>query len=321
MTFLVLLLIASVLLNLLLAGSWMMSDAVTSHGVITNTLHSGAEDQEIAILPLEGVISDQTRARFEHFMDRADEDKNIKAMVIDVDSPGGEVTPSDEIYSRIVRYRSEHPTVPVAVSMRSMATSGAYYAACGAEHLVAEQTSVTGSIGVLWPRFNFHDLMQKWGVKDATIVSSGTPFKDAGSPYDASDPQREKYLQALVDHAYARFKAVVNKSRAGKLTTPIDDIANGKAYTAQEAKATGLIDEIGYLDKALAWTEAKAGLSKPTIIRYEEKVSFMDRFPFAQAQGRPRAQSLNVNGIDVQIDSETIDRLLNTRPMYLFRAR
>ena len=117
----------------------------------------------------------------------------------------------------------------------------------------------------------------------------------------------------------SRTRHAVNKSRTGKLTSPIDDIANGKAYTAKEAKDLGLIDEIGYLDKAVAWAQSKAGLSRPTIVKYDEKVSFIDRFPFAQAGGSPRAQSVTVNGMNVDVDRDFLEHLTNPRPLYLWR--
>jgi protease-4 len=317
---LVLLLIGSVVLNVVLAAAFALSDAVGSHGIVPNTLKSGAEDQEVAVIPLDGIITDSTKMQLDRFFAHVDEDKNVKALVIEIDSPGGEVTPSDEIYNRITKYRADHPGIPVAVSMRSMATSGGYYAACGAEHIVAEETTVTGSIGVLWPRFNIHDLMNKYGVKDTTIVSTGAPFKDAGSPFDTTDERQEKYLQGLVDQMFTRFKDVVETSRKGMLTAPISDIANGKAYTAEEAKKNGLIDEIGYLDKAVAWASGKAGLTKPNVVKYEEKISLVDRFPFAQSSISPKAQSVTVNGLNVNVDRQTVDRVINPRPMYLWRA-
>lgn len=317
---LVLLLIASVVLNLVLATAFAFSDTVGSHGIMPVTLTPGAEDQVVAVIPLEGVITDSTKMQMDRFFAHADEDKNVKAIVLEIDSPGGEVTPSDEIYNRITRYRADHPGIPVAVSMRSMAASGGYYAACAAEHLVAEETTVTGSIGVLWPRFNVHELMQKYGVKDTTIVSSGAPFKDAGSPFAPVNTQQDQYLQGLVDPMFARFKDVVFRSRKSKLTAPIEDIANGKAYSAQEAAKNGLVDEIGYLDKAVAWAQSKAGLTRPTVVKYEEKISLLDRFPFAQSSVAPRSQSLAINGMNVNVDRRTVEHLLNPRPLYLWRA-
>ena len=320
MAFLLVILLGSVILNVLLALG-MAASSISSHGIVDNTVVSGSQDQTVAIIPLNGIITDSTREQFDRLMAHADEEKNVKALVIEIDSPGGEVTPSDEIYDRIFKFKQEHPGVPVAGTMRSMAASGGYYAACGADYLVAEETTITGSIGVLWPKYNFADLMQKWGIKDTTIVSAGAPFKDAGSPTLPIDPKQEQYLQGLVDHAFDRFKAVVSKSRASKLTAPMDDIANGKALTAEEAKKFGLIDEIGYREKAIAWATKTAALTKPNVVKYEEKLSVLDRFPFAQAQGSPRTQGVNINGVNVNVDRQVLDRITAPRLMYLWQPR
>ncbi|HEY2588276.1 MAG TPA: signal peptide peptidase SppA [Tepidisphaeraceae bacterium] len=314
---LILMLGGSLLLNLLLGAS-IVGDSF-DHGVNSTVLTSGDANQQIAVVPIDGVITDATRAKFERFMRHVDEDKSIKALVLEIDSPGGEVTPSDEIYSRIMKFKQDHPGIPVAASMRAMATSGAYYAACGADHLVAEQTTITGSIGVLWPRYNVADLMQKWGVKDKTIVSTGTPYKAAGSPFQTSDEKTEQYLQGLVDTAFRQFKSVVGKSRRASLKPGIDEIANGKAYTAQEALANGLVDELGYLDAAVTWAATNAHLSKPTVVKYEEHVTLLDRLPFAQSQlGSFKSQGVNTNGVNVNVDRQVIDSFAHPRMQYLW---
>jgi protease-4 len=321
LTLLILMLCGSLLLNVLLGGSMLMGDAL-DHGVNQSVLTSGESSQQVAVVPIEGVITDQTREKFDRFLSLLDEQKSVKALVLEIDSPGGEVTPSDEMYARIMKFKQDHPGVPVAASMRGMAASGAYYAACGADHLVAEQTTITGSIGVLWPRYNVADLMHKYGVKDTTIISTGTPFKAAGSPLQTSDPQTEQYLQGLVDAAFKRFKSVVASSRASNLKPGIDAIANGKAYTSQEALDNGLIDQIGYLDAAVSWAATTAHLSNPNVVKYEERVTFMDKLPFMQSTvGGFKSQSVNVNGVNVNIDRQVLDSLAHPRMMYLWESR
>lgn len=311
---LLILLIGSVLLNLVLGASVVAGDAF-DHGVNEAVLKSGDSTQQIAVVPIDGVITEATRAKFDRFLQHVEEDKSIKALVLDIDSPGGEVTPSDELYSRIMQFKQDHPGVPVVASMRAMATSGAYYAACGADHLVAEQTTITGSIGVLWPRYNVADLMQKWGVKDTTIVSTGTPYKAAGSPFQTSDEKTEHYLQGLVDTAFKQFKSVVARSRGTSLKPGIDSIANGKAYTAQEALDNGLVDEIGYLGTAVAWAASNAHLSNPQVVRYEERVTWIDRLPFA---AQSQLGSFKGQGVNVNVDRQAIDSLAHPRMMYLW---
>lgn len=320
LVFLLLLLAGSVLLNVLLGGSLLMGDAL-DHGINQNVITSGDSTQQVAIVPIDGVITDETRVKFDRMMNHLDQDKTVKALVLEIDSPGGEVTPSDEMYARIMKFKQEHAGVPVAAAMRGMAASGAYYAACGADHLVAEQTTITGSIGVLWPRYNVADLMEKWGVKDTTIVSSGTPYKAAGSPFQTGNAQTEHYLQGLVDAAFARFKSVVAKSRSSNLKPGIDAIANGKAYTAKEAMDNGLIDQIGYLDAAVSWAATSAHLGNPSVIHYEERVTFMDRLPFVQSQLNGfKSQAVNVNGVNINVDRQVLDSISHPRMMYLWKA-
>jgi protease-4 len=319
---LMLLLVLSVVMNFVLGIGFAAVGALGSRGVEETTITSGSSDQQIAVIPLEGIITDSSRRNFEDVLRHLEESKTvIKGLIIDIDSPGGEVTPSDEIYEKITRIKSEHPTLPIAASIRGLGASGAYYAACGCDHIIAEQTTITGSIGVLFPNYNFAELMQKYGVKDLTIISDGAPFKDALSPTRTPDPAHDDYLKGLVNSEFSRFKAVVQQSRGSKLKPNIDDIANGKAYTATEAKANGLIDDIGYLDKAVKWVATNAHLSNPNVVRYQQKSALFDAFPFAGQQDNSRGVQLNVNGMDVQIDRKLIDALTHPRPMAIWRGR
>ena len=184
MTIIVLFLIFSVLLNLLLLASSVSGGTSNTQ----HTIQSGDAGQKIAVIPLKGIIDPNTAAQFSRFLTTAEGDKAVKAVVIEIDSPGGTVTASDEIYNRIKTFRSKK-SVPVIVSMASLATSGGYYAACGADHVVAQPTTFTGNIGVLMPRYNFSKLMEKYGVEETTIVSQGAPFKNAGSSFRPEVPE------------------------------------------------------------------------------------------------------------------------------------
>lgn len=310
---LLLLLVGSVLLNVVM-GVGILASSMDGHPVASSTLVDGSADEQVAVVPLSGIITDVTRQKFDEVMRQVGETRNLKGLILDIDSPGGEVAPSDEIYQRVMKFKAEHPTVAVASSIRGMGASGAYYAACATDHLVAEETTITGSIGVLWPSYSFYDLMQKYGVKDATIVSNGTPYKDAGSPTRQPNPDAQAYLQGLVDSEFARFKAVVQKSRGAKLKPNIDEVANGKAYAAQDAVKSGLVDEIGYLDKAVAWVAATAKLGSPNVVRFDVKTTIFDRLPFSKQQGGP-AVDVRVNGINVEVDRGVIDQLSHPRPM------
>ena len=311
LTLLLLLLAGSVLINFtLIFGS------IGGGGTIQTTFLPGNSNQRIAIIPLEGVIDPTLEARFERYANRATEDGSVKAIVILIDTPGGSVTASDEIYKRIKKLKNEKK-VPVVVAMRGMATSGGYYAACASDYIVAERSTLTGNIGVLLPHFNLSKLLDKYGVEENTIVSTGATFKNAGSMFKPQDHDDNVYFQEIADSAFTLFKAVVSDGRKGRLHGKIDDIANGKAYTAQQALDYGLIDEIddtGYLDAAIQYAAKTANLDKPLAVKYQEMPSFTDFLSSSQYIG----SRANKGGISVNVDASALDRLSSPQLMYMY---
>jgi len=161
-------------------------------------------------------------------------------------------------------------------------------------------------------RFNVAKLMDKYGVEDATITSTGATFKDAGSMFREEKPAERHYLQSLMDQAFTTFKDVVVEGRGKNLTAPINDIANGKVYTAPEALKLGLVDEVGGQDAALAWLAAKHGLTAPHLVRLEETPSLASLFGLTT--------SLKSGETRVDIAREAVDSILSPRPMYLWRG-
>lgn len=289
------------------------------------TLTSGDAHETVAVVPLEGLIMERERTRFDHLLARAENDKDVKAVVIRIDTPGGDVTASDEIYERILKFKSKKPGVPVVVSMGGMATSGGYYAACAGDHLFAQETTLTGNIGVLMPSYNISKLMEKYGVEDQTIVSTGAIYKTAGS---MTSPQSEKdraYLQGIADAMFARFKQVVVAGRGAKLNGSIDTIADGRVYLLDEALKTGLIDERGNQDDAVNYAAKQAHLSRPMVVKFQETPSIFDLFSAESRSAVSGPQGLigkhfNMNGINVNIDPETLDSLRSPRLLYLWRG-
>ena len=203
---LLVLLIGSVIVNVALAAGLVMGSAVNQKVISTGDAH-----QIIAVIPLTGVIDGTTEESFAELLDRAEKDDDVKAVVIRIDTPGGEVGASDEMYHRIEQFKQIRK-IPVIISMGSLATSGGYYVSCAGDYLFAEQTTDTGNIGVLMPGFNVSEFMNKWGIKDQTVVSTGTPYKEVGSPFAQSNPAGEAYLQNLVDGTFDRFKQVVTSA-------------------------------------------------------------------------------------------------------------
>ena len=199
--------------------------------------------------------------------------------------------------------------------MASLATSGGYYAACGADHVFAQPTTFTGNIGVLMPRYNFSKLMEKYGVEETTIVSTGATFKNAGSSFRPETPEEKAYMQQLADSAFTQFKKVVQDGRGSRLQAAIEVIANGKVYTAADAETLGLIDQIGYLQDAQAVAQSKAGLSNPTIVQYQEPPSILNLL--MSSKTRTEAPG----AVNVNVDVNLLHELMTPRPMYLWRGQ
>jgi protease-4 len=279
-------------------------------------VQAGDSTTEIAVVPLEGEISTATAEKFDRLLTRVEADGDVKAVVIRINTPGGEVTASDEIYQRIQLYKSRKQ-VPVVISMGAMATSGGYYAACAGDYLFAEHTTLTGNIGVLMPRFNLSKLAEKYGVEENTIVSTGATYKNAGSMFSPEEQKDRVYLQAIIDSAFTRFKEVVSKGRGSVLKPKIDAVADGRVYTSERALSEGLIDTVGYLEDACQYAATTAKVAKPQIVRFEEKLSFFQLFG-AESKAQhlaPFASSgVSVNGMT--IDQQTFDRFLRPRLLY-----
>jgi protease-4 len=319
MIFIILLLAVSVLVNLLLLGGSAMGEG----SVVHETVKKGSSEASIAIVPINGIIDENMSRQFDNFMNQAEKDKDIKAIIVEIDSPGGTVTASDEIYARILKYKQDKK-IPIVVSMGSLATSGGYYAACAADHIFAQQTTLTGNIGVLMPRFNVHKLMEKWGVEENTIVSEGAKYKNAGSMFSLETPEQTKYLQGIADSMFARFKDVVKQGRGAKITAAgkkMDEVADGRAFTAAEAKTLGLVDTIGYLGDAISHAQSAASLSDPRVFRYHRPPTLFEALA-ARSNVSP-AQALGgttISGVNVNVDRKVIDELLTPHVLYLWRG-
>ncbi|MFT3788380.1 MAG: signal peptide peptidase SppA [Tepidisphaeraceae bacterium] len=266
----------SLLLNVWLLAVVGFRNAATSGGTSQQTLSkSGDPSQKVAVVKFDGVITSETATRFIALLDKVDDDRDVRALVIQIDSPGGEVTASDEVYDRIIRLKTERK-LPVVVSMSSLCASGGYYFACAADRLVAQRTTLTGSIGVYFGMSDITGLAEKIGVKDRTIVADGGTYKISGSMWKPMTQDEETYFKSLVNDSLAIFKSVVTNGRGSKLTQSIDSVANGKIYTGTQALQLGLIDQIGYLDDAVALAAKDAGLNNPSAVKFEREPTLWD---------------------------------------------
>lgn len=277
----------------------------------SDVLISGDLNQKVYRIEVTGLISDETHRQFARLLRQVRDDSTTKAVIVHVDTPGGSVTPSDEIYQLIRKFRDE-TKLPVAITQGGLATSGGYYISAAGDRVFAHRTTLTGNIGVIMQRFNVANLMEKYGVQDATITSTGATFKDAGSMFRPETPAERKYLQSLMDQAFTTFKDVVVEGRGTSLKGDIADIANGKVFTAQEALALGLVDEIGGQDAALAWLGTKHGLTAPHLVKLEETPTLASLFGLTG--------SLKSGEARLDVPKEALESLISPRPMYLWRA-
>jgi protease-4 len=294
-------------------------------GLVQAQIAEGNDSEKIAVIPIHGIIDANAAAYFDRYMKTAEQDASVKAIVLDIDSPGGTISGSDQIYHRIRRFKQNKPNTPVVVSMGSLAASGGYYAACAADHLFAQRTTMTGSIGVIMPSMNFSKLMEKYGVEENSVISSGAPFKNAGSPTAPMTEQHRAYYQALCDQAFDQFKTIVKDGRKGKLTvSTVDEVANGKVYSAADALKLGLIDQEGYLEDAWKYAATAAGLSKPTVVRYQVPPTLFQQLlarggvpsPLAQQSGNGTTINVNLN-----LDPSLLEQFTAPRPLYLWRGQ
>jgi protease-4 len=227
---------------------------------------------QIASLDLEGVISDS-----KDFVDELREFGNrptVRSVVVRIDSPGGGVAASQEIFEAIRKFRAETKK-KVVVSMASVAASGGYYVACGADRIFANPGTITGSIGVIAEWYNYGDLL-RWAKMEDVVIKSGT-FKDAGSATRPLTAEERAYFQSLIDNMHAQFVSTVARSR-NMNEEAVRRLADGRVYTGQQAKNDGLVDEIGSYQDAVAAAAKMAGISgTPRIVRPSKKsLSILD---------------------------------------------
>jgi len=216
---------------------------------------------QIASLELEGIITDS-----KEFVDQLKDYGNrsgVRSVVIRINSPGGGVAASQEIYEAIRKFRSE-TNKRVVVSMGSVAASGGYYIACASDKIFANPGTITGSIGVIAEWYNYGDLL-RWAKLQDVVIKSGS-LKDAGSPTRPLTEEEKTYFQSLINGLYAQFVSAVASSRSLK-EEEVRRLADGRVYTGQEAKASRLVDEIGTFQDAIAAAARMAGISgEPKIV-------------------------------------------------------
>ncbi len=243
----------------------------------------GEGKEKVLVLPIQGVISDRPKeglirvlpGKVQEVVSHlrlAEKDKDIRAVLLKVNSPGGTATASDILY-REIRAFKERTGVAVAAVMMDVAASGGYYAVLPADVIYAHPTTVTGSVGVIFMRPKITGLMEKIGV-DVVVNKSGA-HKDMGSPFRPSTDDEEQMLQEVTEDMARRFYEAVNTHRQLS-PEALADVQTARIYVAGAAKARGLIDEIGYLPDALNAAKKMAGLPPTARVVIYRRSGFPD---------------------------------------------
>ena len=260
------------------------------------SLENNKSANKIAVISIDGIITshefDQTGNNMVDLvaaqLDQARDDKRVKAVILKMDSPGGEVLASDEIY-REIRDFQDDTKKPVICSMGSLAASGGYYISSGCRWIVANELTLTGSIGVIMHGWNYRGLMDKIGVAPMTYKSG--KYKDmlSGERAPSEIPAGEHdMVQGLINETYEKFKGVVaegrstahalNKKEGKALADNWEDYADGRVVSGKQALDLGLVDELGNFDDAVDRAQKLAHIPDSNLVEYREHYDISDLF-------------------------------------------
>ncbi|MFJ7363216.1 signal peptide peptidase SppA [Peribacillus frigoritolerans] len=271
----------------------------------------------IAVFDVEGTIQDTGEASllssttYNHraFMDKlkmAEENDDIKGIILRVNSPGGGVVESAEIHEKILDIKKVKK--PVYVSMGSMAASGGYYISAPADKIYASPETMTGSLGVIMQGYNYEKLAKKYGVEFQTIKSG--PHKDIMSPTREMTGEEREILQDMIDNSYDQFVKIIADGR-GMTEKEVREIADGRIYDGRQAKENHLIDEFGHLDDVIAAMKTDIGKEDAQVIRYTDEVGFGSLFSMG-------AQKMLGNDVETAVLTKILSSSNSPRLMYLY---
>jgi protease-4 len=235
---------------------------------------------------------------------QAEEDPAVRAVVLEVNSPGGGTTASDEMHQSILDFR-ESSGKPVVVSMQDTAASGGYYISTAADRIVANETTLTGSLGVIFQLNNFTELAEKYGYQ-REIIKSGE-FKDIANSFRELSPEDREILQSIVNESYDEFVSVIVEGR-NLPEERVREIADGRVYSGLQAREIGLVDSFGGVDEAAEISQDLAGVDEATVVRYVQPETFTDALLASFAPDKPDALQI----------AEEVGMTLEPKPYYLY---
>jgi protease-4 len=306
--------------------------------LLSKEIQAGQPDQVVAVYNISGVVDGDMTTNFETFVEMVEESDAIKAVVLRVNSPGGAVSASERMHHLVQRLSEDRPVV---ISMGSVAASGGYMLSCGADTIVAEDATITGSIGVIAGWMVFDGTMELIGATPMVIKSTDADYwKDDISPWHQPDDEQILAIREMLDEMQGRFNQIVIDARpdlvfpaqgedapdadlaagdpavddedkdeeAAYLAAAAAEPLNGRVYTASQALELGLIDEIGFIERAIDIAAEQAGLDEPQVNRYYRQPSF---FEAMMTSARARLWP---------IEPETLDDLRTPRFEAIYRV-
>jgi len=252
-------------------------DLLGTEQIEEKVLEPSSSNDKILVLDLEGFISSsfspnplkKEKSVISHIyyrLELASQDPNVKGVILCLDTPGGGVTATDILYNEVLEFKKE-TNLPVVALMMGVAASGGYYVASACDYIIAHPSTITGSIGVISIFPNFHELMDKLGIQ-VNVIKSGK-MKDAGSSFKDLSPKEQDIFQDIVDELHKDFLDAVYRTRENLLSREkLEELADGRIYTASQAFEHKLIDEIGYFDTAKNRIKQIAGIEEAQVVAY-----------------------------------------------------
>jgi protease-4 len=311
---LVVFLALSVVVNgVLLVVVFGLVGALTAGGMedtyVERVIERGPASHKIAVLRVEGFIDEYLAESLHAQMVRAADDRRVKAVILRINSPGGGLTASDVIHNDVKTLLAKKPVV---AAMDGVAASGGYYVACGSSQIVAQPTTITGSIGVIGQFYFLKGLLtDKLGVQMVTLKMGSQ--KDWPNMFAADMPpeQQEYIMTTLLKPGYDHFVDAVAKSRKMPREKVLN-LATGRIFLAKEAKETGLIDDVGYFEHAIEVAKKKAGIAEARVVEYIQPFRLLDLLAASSGAKTPL-------GLDLKdLRPEKLAALASPKVMYLW---
>ncbi|MCK4739201.1 MAG: signal peptide peptidase SppA [Deltaproteobacteria bacterium] len=248
---------------------------------------SGDADAKILVIDISGFIKNQKKksffdrqegvlmtARIREELKVASEDEDIKAIILRIDTPGGEVATTDIIHREITQFKKKK-NIPVVAMLMGLATSGGYYIAVSADTIIAMPTTITGSVGVIVFKVDASGFMKKLGLVNESIKSG--ELKDIGSPLRGQTQKELEIMQSLVDSLFLRFFELVKNARTIK-DADLKLVKDGRVFTSKQALDIGLVDSVGYFEEAVSAAKDAAGIKDAKLITYSRQGVYKNNF-------------------------------------------